>query len=467
MKLAICKNRRNRITPVSGTRVNIIFVIMPITIQAPASLTPDTQSFLDGLGFFGWQLGLERIEKLCAHFGQPQLKYPTAHLAGTNGKGSTAAMLAAIGKSAGLRTGLYTSPHLVRLNERIQINGAPVSFQEIEDVLKSCRASIEKLQATYFEALTVIAFQIFAQRKVELAVIETGLGGRLDATNVVQPEVSVITTIGLEHQKHLGRTLAAIAREKAGIIKKNTACVSGVQQEAARKPIRQRCRQLRAPLYELSEYAAIQNISASPNGLQFSLASSHFNLNLANVACALLGRHQANNAALAILAARLLREKKFSMPDDAIRRGLQTAYWPARLQVLQTQPAIIVDAAHNADGMRVLARNLKESFKFRRLLVVMGLLADKALSPIFRAWQDLSPRFFFATPPTDRGRPATQLAQAARELGFHAKAFATPAIAFAEARQNCRDDDMLCVTGSHYLIGELMRDGYLPLPYSN
>ena len=452
---------------VSGARVNNFFSTMAITLQAQSSLPPDSQRFLDSLGFFGWQLGLERIKKLCQFFNQPQLKYPTVHIAGTNGKGSTAAMLAAMGKAAGLRTGLYTSPHLVQLNERIQVNGAPVSFQEIEDILQNCRMLMEKMQATYFEALTVIAFQIFAQRNVELAIIETGLGGRLDATNVVQPEVSVITTIGLEHQKYLGRTLAAIAREKAGIIKKNVPCVSGARQEAAREQIRQRCRQLRAPLYELSEHADIKDISASPNGLQFTLASSHFNLNLIDVACALHGRHQANNAALAILAVSLLREKSFSMPDDVIRRGLQTAYWPARLQVLPTQPAIIVDAAHNADGMRVLARNLRESFKFRRLLVVMGLLEDKTLAPIFRAWQDLSPRFFFATPATDRARPAVQLAQAARGFGFNAKTFVTPAAAFVESRKICRDDDLLCITGSHYLIGELMRVGCLPLPYNN
>jgi len=395
------------------------------------------------------------------------LKYPTVHIAGTNGKGSTAAMLAAIGQAAGLRTGLYTSPHLVRLNERIQINGAPVSFLEIEDGLKSCRALIEKIQATYFEALTIIAFQIFAQRKIELAIIETGLGGRLDATNVVQPEVSVITSIGLEHQKYLGRTLAAIAREKAGIIKKNVACVCGVRQQSARAPIRRRCRQQRAPLYECSEHADMKNISVSPNGLQFTLALSHFNLNLIDVACALRGRHQANNAALAILAARLLREKNFSMTDDAIRRGLQTAYWPARLQVLPTQPAIIVDAAHNADGMRVLAQALSETFSHRRLLVVMGLLADKSLPPIFRAWQNLSPQFFFATPASERARPAAQLAQAAKEFGFKARAFDSPAAAFREAQQMCRDDDLLCLTGSHYLIGALMQEGLIPLPYNN
>ena len=287
---------------------------MPVHFPTHA-LTPDSQRFLDNLGFFGWQLGLQRIEKLCEFFGQPQLKYPTVHIAGTNGKGSTAAMLAAIGQAAGLRTGLYTSPHLVRLNERIQINGVPVSFQEIEDVLASCRVLIEKMQATYFEALTIIAFQIFAQRKVELAIIETGLGGRLDATNVVQPEVSVITSIGLEHQKYLGRTLAVIAAEKAGIIKKNVTCVSGVRQPTAREPIRRRCRQQRVPFYELSECCVLHNISVQPSGLQFSLASPRFDLNLINLVSALRGQHQAGNAALAVLAARLLREKKICPPS--------------------------------------------------------------------------------------------------------------------------------------------------------
>jgi dihydrofolate synthase/folylpolyglutamate synthase len=444
---------------------------------AQSFLTPASQSFLDRLGFFGWQLGLERIEKLCEFFGQPQLKYPTVHIAGTNGKGSTAAMLAAIGKAAGLRTGLYTSPHLVHLNERIQIDGMPVSFPEIEEALKSCRPLAESLQATYFEIITAIAFTIFAQRRVELAIIETGLGGRLDATNVVQPEVAVITTIGLEHQQYLGDTLAKIAGEKAGIIKPGVPCVSGVRQKTARQPILKRCRELRAPLYELQDQAKIKEIFSRPEGLQFSLDLPDFNLNLKNIACALAGRHQIDNAALAILAAALLRKKYFQLTDDAIRRGLQTVFWPARMQLLQTQPAIVVDAAHNASGMRVLAQNLQETFTYRRLLVVMGLLDDKTLPPILRAWKNLSRPFFlhskrksggffFATPPTNRGRPAIELARAAKKLGLPAEAFDSPAAAFAHARENCREDDLLCVTGSHYLIGALMKAGCLPLPYN-
>jgi dihydrofolate synthase/folylpolyglutamate synthase len=438
---------------------------MTPSLPSPPFLSPASQNFLDSLGFFGWQLGLERIEKLCEFFGQPQLKYPTVHIAGTNGKGSTAAMLAAIGKAAGLRTGLYTSPHLVHLNERIQIDGMPVSFQEIEETLRSCRALAESLQATYFEVITAMAFEIFAKRQVELAIIETGLGGRLDATTVVQPEVTAITSIGLEHQKYLGRTLAQIAGEKAGIIKHGVPCVSGVRQEAARAPILQQCRKLQAPFYDWREQCKIGKIGVHATDLRFDIQLPNLNFALDEVHCALTGRHQANNAALAILAAMLLREKSFSIDANAIRRGLHAVYWPARLQVIQEQPTILVDAAHNADGMRVLARHLREAFTWKRLWVVMGLLEDKTLPPIFKAWKNLRPHFIFATPPADRARPAAQLAKAAKNFGFNAAAIASPAEAFQRVRADCGDNDLLCVTGSHYLIGELMRKDLLPAPY--
>ncbi len=438
---------------------------MPASTPRKLYLSFDSQNFLDSLSFFGWQLGLERIEKLCEFFGQPQFKYPAVHIAGTNGKGSTAAMLAAIAKAAGLRTGLYTSPHLVHLNERIQIDGVPVSFEEIEAALESCRPLAESLRATYFEVITAMAFEIFAQRQVELAIIETGLGGRLDATNVVQPEVTVITAIGLEHQKYLGRTLAQIAGEKAGVVKKSVPCVSGVRQEAARATILARCRKLKAPFYDLREQGQIKKIEVHPTALRFDIQLPDFNLLLNNVDGALTGRHQANNAGLAILAAALLREKNFPIAANAIRRGLQTAYWPARLQVVQQRPIILVDAAHNADGMRVLTSHLAETFSWKRLVVVMGLLEDKTLPPIFQTWKKLHPHFIFATPPTARARPAAQLAKAAKASGFAAEAVDPPAEAFTRARAVCGNDDLLCVTGSHYLIGALMKAKLLPAPY--
>jgi dihydrofolate synthase/folylpolyglutamate synthase len=437
-------------------------VTTPSTTQT--ALTSDTQRFLDRLGFFGWQLGLERIEKLCQFFGQPQLSYPTVHIAGTNGKGSTAAMLAAITNAAGLRTGLYTSPHLVELNERIQIDGVPVAYGEIENTLRHCRPLAESLQATYFEILTAIALAIFAQRRVDVAIIETGLGGRLDATNVVQPQLTIITTIGLEHQRYLGRTLAQIAGEKAGIIKHGVPCISGVRQKSARERILEQCRQRDTPFYDLHEQAKIKNIDISTTGLKLAIELPDFGLRLTDLECSLTGRHQANNAALAVLAAALLRKQHFSIGNEAISHGLKSVCWPARFQLIRRKEMILIDAAHNADGMRALTRNVAEIFPQRRLLVVMGLLRDKPLRPILRIWQELQPRFFFATPPTERARAALHLAQAAKSLGFMAEALDSSVEAFECARRNCGDEDILCVTGSHYLIGELMKLKLLPYP---
>jgi dihydrofolate synthase/folylpolyglutamate synthase len=433
------------------------------------SLAPETERFLDRLGFFRWQLGLERIEKLCQFFGQPQLGYPTVHIAGTNGKGSTAAMLAAIAKAAGLRTGLYTSPHFVALNERIQIDGMPVSFAEIEEKLQSCRPLVESINATYFETLTAIAFAIFAQRGIEIAVIETGLGGRLDATNVVQPQLTIITTIGLEHQRYLGRTLTQIASEKAGIIKNGVACVSGVRSKRALQPILQHCRKQKAPFHDLDTQVKIKGVEVRANGLRFSAELFNFGITLTDVHCTLTGRHQARNAALAVLAAALLRQQHFPINVDSVYSGLQTVHWPGRFQFLAGQPDILVDVAHNAEGMRILTSNVAEIFPNRSLLVVMGLLEDKPVRPILRAWGKWQGkrhrlRFFFATPPTERARPASQLAQAARQMGFRAEAFDATSEAFLQARENSRAGDLLCVTGSHYLIGALMKDRLLPLP---
>jgi dihydrofolate synthase/folylpolyglutamate synthase len=244
-------------------------------------------------------------------------------------------------------------------------------------------------------------------------------------------------------------------------------CISGVRQKTARQRLLARCRQQQSPFFDLGEYAETKDISVHASHLQFDIEISKLNVGFENMACTLSGGHQVHNAALAILTAVLLRDKHSRIDDSAIRNGLQTAYWPARLQVMQTRPTIVVDAAHNADSMRALAQNLQAIFEYRRLLVVMGLLDDKRLPPIMRGWKNLHPRFFFATPPTNRARPANELIAAAKKLGLQAVAFDTPAAAFAQARENCRDDDLLCITGSHYLIGGLMREGRIPLPYNN
>lgn len=242
-------------------------------VRLKMNLSSSTQAYLDKLGFFGWQLGLQRSIALSRFFGRPERSFASVHLAGTNGKGSTSAMLAALAQAAGLRVGLYTSPHLVHLNERIQINGKPISTRAFEALLRSCRPTVDELKATYFEVLTAIAFKYFAEQQVDLAVIETGLGGRLDSTNIITPELSIITSIGLEHQDYLGKNLAEIAGEKAGIIKRHRPCISGVRQPQAAAVIATACRKQRARLIEAHKFIKISSPRYSREGTEFHARS--------------------------------------------------------------------------------------------------------------------------------------------------------------------------------------------------
>lgn len=426
----------------------------------------ETLRYLDGLGFLGWQLGLERITRLCDFLGNPQTHYPSVHIAGTNGKGSTAAMLATIAQAAGLRVGLYTSPHLVHPRERLQINGAPISGEDLERAVQSCRGVIDDLRATYFEALTAIALQWFDQQRVDLAVIETGLGGRLDATNVIMPEATIITSIGLEHQQYLGRTLARIAREKAGIIKAGRPCVSGVKPAAARAVIAEVCQAQATPFIDIHSATHRSRVRLAETGTQFRLRAERlehafeqdYQLNL-------LGAHQVENAVLAICAAQLLRERGFPINATSCTAGLSRVRWPGRMQLLEASPQILIDAAHNAEGMRKLVRSIRAIFPERRVKVVLSLLKDKALTQVLRAWRDLPVEFFFAPAQSDRARAPERMQAEAQRMGFTAHARGSARAAVAAAQASCKDDDLLCVAGSHYLIGELMEDGVLPYPY--
>lgn len=426
----------------------------------------ETLRYLDSLGFLGWQLGLERIEKLCEFFGNPHLQYPVVHIAGTNGKGSTAAMLAAIAQAAGLRVGLYTSPHLVHPRERMRVNGAPISGVNLEHAIQACRPMIDALRATYFEALTAIAFHWFAEQHVELAIIETGLGGRLDATNVVMPEVTIITSIALEHQEYLGRTLALIAKEKAGIIKTGRPCLSGVRPQPARDVIAKECRVKQAPLHDAHMDSSKRVLRLEAAHTTFRLhgeklgmrAPQIFHLNL-------LGRHQVDNAVLALWAARILQERGWAINEAARAQGLMQVQWPARLQLLGHAPRILVDAAHNADGVRRLVQNIRALFPQRRVHVVMSLLKDKALTQIIRAWREVEVEFYFAPAKSERALSPERMRAEAQRFGFSAQVCASAREAFARAKAKCSPEDVLCVAGSHYLIGELMEEGVLPYPY--
>ncbi|MEK7727418.1 MAG: folylpolyglutamate synthase/dihydrofolate synthase family protein [candidate division KSB1 bacterium] len=429
-------------------------------------MTPETLRYLDALGFLGWQLGLERIEKLCEFWGNPHLRYPVVHIAGTNGKGSTAAMLAAMAQAAGLRVGLYTSPHLVHPRERMRVNGVPISSEELEHAIQSCRQMVDALRATYFEVLTAIALHWFAEERVELAIIETGLGGRLDATNVVVPEVTIITSIALEHQEYLGRTLALIAKEKAGIIKTGRPCVSGVKTKSARAVIQAECQTRHVRFIDVPVETRRHAVQLSAAGTTFRVRAEKLGIDpRQNFYLNLLGEHQIDNALLALWAAHTLQERGLALNETARHAGLAQVKWPARLQLLAGSPRILIDAAHNADGVRKLVQSLRALFPQRRVQVVMSLLKDKALTQVLRAWREVPVEFFFAPAKSDRALAPKRMQAEAQSLGFTAHACGSAHEAFTAARAQCAPDDVLCIAGSHYLIGELMEEGLLPYPY--
>ena len=321
--------------------------------------------YLESLEKFGIDLGLDRINELLCRLNAPQRAFRSIHVAGTNGKGSTCAMIAAILKEAGYKVGLYTSPHLFKSNERIKINGKDISDNELSEALRTVKRTADslKIKPTVFEALTAAACWHFARKKVDYAVVEVGMGGRLDATNVIRPLVSVITNIDLEHTKVLGRTLGRIAYEKAGIIKPGIPVVTAetkveplrVMKEVAKK--------------NGSSLIAVNRKPCLPAGRQSAVSSS------------LIGTHQKINAACAIAAIRLAGIK-VSRPQ--IARGLKKVVWPARFQVIRRDPITIVDGAHNPSGVKVLLAALKKYYPRDRFTFIVGVQRDKDASAMLR-----------------------------------------------------------------------------------
>ncbi len=394
--------------------------------------------------------GLGVMEELLRRLGDPQERLRCVHIAGTNGKGSTAAMTAAILRAAGRKTGLYTSPDLVDIRERIQVDGVYITNSALERLTARVRASCEGLpEPSYFEKLTAAAFLYFDAAGCDTVVLETGLGGRCDATNVIKtPLCSVITPIGLDHTAVLGDTLAAIAGEKAGILKPGCPAVCAPQPAEALAVLRRTAEERGCALHEVD----IKNISfsaATPAGQTFSYGD------LADVRLRLLGAHQTVNAACAIEAACLL-----GVDEAAIRAGLKSVTWPCRFEIFPGPPTSILDGAHNAHGAAALAAGLESLFPGQRFTMVMGVLADKDVTDILARMEPLAARFICLAPDDGRALPAAELAAMVR--GVPALTADSPARALETARGF---GDPICAFGSLYYIGHLRRliteeDGY-------
>lgn len=405
---------------------------------------------------------LKNIRTLARRLGEPQRKFPSVHIAGTNGKGSTAAMLERILRESGLKTGLYISPHLERINERIQLAGREISDQDFAGSFTRIHEWIERLLAsgelaahpTYFECLTAMALETFARQTVDLAVLEVGMGGRLDATNIVVPEVSVITQIDYDHENYLGHSIEQIAGEKAAIIKPNVPVVLAIERPRARMVAERRAAEVGAPVIEIERDFRLENVraiegcySASAlhveSGEQFQLAPS------------LAGRYQLRNALAALAAARVLARRGFPVTRQSIERGLVKVCWPGRLEKMGDRPPLYLDGTHNPAGARELVDFWERHFAGRHIVLIYGAMRDKAVDEVCGLLFPRAARVILTEPRQKRSIAVKALAAMTGHLARELDMAADPVHAVKRALEVARPEDAIFITGSLYLAGDL------------
>jgi dihydrofolate synthase / folylpolyglutamate synthase len=407
----------------------------------------------------GIHLGLHRIETLMKAFGDPQQRYAVLHIAGTNGKGSVAAMAEGMLRAAGWKIGLYTSPHLERLQERIRVAGRDISSRrfaalatrifEEEEGLYTRR--ILDLRLTYFEFLTACAFVHFAEEKVDAAVVEVGLGGRLDATNVVSPQACIITGISYDHQDLLGATIEEIAAEKAGIIKPGVPVISACRSPEAQRVIRARARRAGAPLTEIDRDCRIHVVGERNACVVIDLKTPrHF---YPRLPLALAGLHQARNAALAVAGVEAL--EAFPVTPARVRQGVSRTRWPGRLEMYKARRRTLLEGAHNVEGARALRNHLMHR-EDRAIHMVFGALGDKDIRKMGRLLFPLARSVYLTPVANARSASPAAIAAAHPRLRGHLHLYEDAASALRAAWRECPPDGLVVVTGSLYLLGELL-----------
>lgn len=402
------------------------------------------------------KFGLQGIRTLLATIGNPERDFTGIHVAGTNGKGSTASMLAAIFTAAGYKTGLYTSPHLVSFTERIRINGRPISRKDVVRLTNLIRRQVSRQKATYFEAVTAMAFKYFADSNVDIAIIETGLGGRLDATNVLRPLVSIITNISLEHTAILGDTVESIAHEKAGIIKRSVPCITGIAEAMPLRVVRVIAKERHAPLFKAGEVTVKITKSTLErlvvNAKVGDTAYRHLKVSLA-------GSHQVKNLQGVLRALDIIATQGvYTIEEHHIRKGLDNiealSGLTGRLAVLHKRPLVIGDVAHNPDSIRRLVDALRE-LGIRNVFLVFGVVQDKDYRQMVSFLKPITRATILTKAKTDRARGTTDLVAEFSRQGIHVAGTArsvAQATAFALVHTTKRLP--ILITGSHYVLGE-------------
>jgi dihydrofolate synthase/folylpolyglutamate synthase len=420
----------------------------------------ETIDYLFGLQKHGIKFGLSNSSQLMGLMGDPHLRFRSVHVAGTNGKGSTAVFLAGVLLAAGYRVGLYTSPHLVSFTERIRINNVPVTEDRVIDLAERVRTRYAGLSSTeggaltptFFEVTTAMAFTCFAEERIDVAVVEAGMGGRLDSTNVITPMVSVITNIDVDHTEFLGDTIEKIAVEKAGIIKPGVPVVTGAVQAEAIAVIERTAAAAGSPLHRMPKDFGSDPRSAGP-GQAFDYRG--IGMRLVDLRIGMLGRHQIGNACLALAAAECVGKAGMAVPDASIRTGLANAVWEGRLEQVAERPDIYLDGAHNPASARVLAdavRDLKEGY--RHLVLVIGVLMDKDYRGIVSQLAPLADRIVVTKPNYTRALGVGSLAAEAGVFHRRVDSAETVAEAIRLARQGAAENDLILITGSLYTVGD-------------
>lgn len=427
---------------------------------------PETLNYFEALERIGIKLGLENIKKLLSLSGNPESELDFIHIAGTNGKGSTAAFMAEILKASGYRVGLYTSPHLVRFEERISLNGIPISEERLAKLATYYRDLIEKekdFSPTFFEVTTALAFKYFAEEKVKIGVMEAGMGGRLDATNVIKPEAAVITSLSQDHVQYLGQRLADIAGEKFSIIKPGVAVVAGVGQKILKEKLKEICARNKNPLTLLGKDIQYRLFKSDLTGQEFEI-HPHTQLDYghsskwlgvgARLKIKLLGLHQLDNAVLAIAGVEILRERGYNITLPQLREGLRNTSWPGRFEKVSTRPYIILDGAHNLEAVKKLKEALRYYFPRRGIVLVLGIMADKNWPLMVRTLAPLARLVITGQVSGERACPSEKLGQEA--LRFTKEVIMSSSIreALATALDRASEEEVICVTGSLYVVGE-------------
>lgn len=412
-----------------------------------------TLEYIHSVSWKGSVPGLDRISELLARIGNPETKTKYVHIVGTNGKGSTAAMVSSVLRCAGYKVGLYTSPFIISFNERMQINGNMISNDELSEITEYIKPFADSMvdRPTEFELITAIAFVFFARNNCDIVVLEAGMGGEFDATNVIpSPEVAVFTNIGLDHTDFLGDTVEKIAKTKSGIIKHGCDCVMYRASESVETVIENKCISAGVKLTK-ADFSSLRSVSVSLEGQVFDWKDYK------SLSLPLLGAHQLYNAATALTTLEKLSDRGFSITEKNIRDGLVTTYWPGRFELLRKAPLFIVDGGHNPQCMEALANNIRDYLPDTLLTVVTGVLADKDYTAMYDLIAPYVKEFYLVTPPSPRALPASELAKKLEHYGKPTHVFDSVERGVISAVNSAGKDGNVLAFGSLYMVGDIKK----------